>query len=185
MNPIALGVPMVEPLTLAAAKAYLRVDGPDEDELISALIAAARLTVERATRLVLVEQSWRYRVPACPADGVVPLPLAPILAIDAVTSIDAAGIEATVDTDLYRLDASPDPARLLLDPPTGGRGLKVDLSCGFGAAAAAVPEPLRLAVRQLVALWFERRGDERPREARPLPASVESLLAPFVRRRLR
>jgi len=47
-----------EPVTLAEAKAYARVDISDDDALITALISAARRRVEKETGLALLTQSW-------------------------------------------------------------------------------------------------------------------------------
>lgn len=47
-----------EPITLAEAKAFCRVDIPDEDALITSLIIAARRYVEKETGLALMTQSW-------------------------------------------------------------------------------------------------------------------------------
>lgn len=47
-----------EPLTLADAKTYARVDLSDDDALITALITAARRRVEKETGLALLTQSW-------------------------------------------------------------------------------------------------------------------------------
>lgn len=188
MNPIPLAGPAVEPITLADAKAYLRLDGGDEDELVGALIAAGRLSVERATRLVLGEQRWRYRLDRWPAGRAVALPLAPVIAVEAVRVTDSGGAVTTAAAADLRLDDAADPARLLVaaslpEPGSAGGGIAIDLLCGFGASAAAVPEPLRLAVRRLVAHWFEHRGDDPP-VAAGLPADVRALLAAFVRPRL-
>ena len=46
MPAILLAGPLAEPLTLAEAKTYLRVDHDAEDALIGSLITAARATVE-------------------------------------------------------------------------------------------------------------------------------------------
>ena len=45
-------------------------------------------------------------------------------------------------------------------------------------APGAVPEPLRLAMRHLVAFWFANRGDDEAAPAK-LPAQVAALLAPY------
>ena len=190
MIPIALAGPAVEPITRADLKAYLRLDGDDEDDLLDALIAAARVTVERHARLVLVAQTWRLTLPAWPRSGVVALPLWPVIAIDAVRTATGGGPSALLDPASYRLDAAQDPARLLVDPsPVADREhatLAIDFTAGYGAGAAAVPEPLRLAIRRLAAWWFERRGGEgEPSPPRPgLPDDVATVLAPFRRPRL-
>ena len=189
MNPISLAGPAVEPVGLAEMTEYLRLDGGQEDELVAALIAAGRLTVEGLTRLALVTQSWRLVLDRWPADRVVTVPLAPVIAVDAIRVSGAGGVPSILEPGLYRLDRSADPVRLLVDaaaPDPGARlgGIEIDLLCGFGAKGAAVPEPLRLAVRRLVAHWFERRGDDPARGSGGPPPDVRALVAPFARPRL-
>src|SRR3712207_2139074 len=93
MIPIFVSGPAVEPITLVEMKAYLRVDEDDaaQDDLISGLIKAARLTIEAASRRILVEQSWRVVLDRWPRDGVILLPLAPLIAVDTIRITNAAG----------------------------------------------------------------------------------------------
>jgi uncharacterized phiE125 gp8 family phage protein len=187
MHAIALDGPAVEPIPLAEMRAYLRLDGEGEDALVAGLVAAARLAIEAATRLALIAQTWRLRVDRWPTDGVVALPLAPVLSVDAVRLLPRTGAAVTFGPDLYRLDLSGDPARLLLDLPAArpqpGDHLEIDLTAGFGPGPESVPAPLRLAIRRLVARWFENRGDVASPDG-PLDPDIRALLAPFVRPRL-
>src|SRR5829696_8666709 len=83
MSAILLTRPAVEPVTLADAKAYLRVEHSDDDAVISALIAGARSHIEAQTRRALITQTWRFVRDAWPRDGriaVVPSPLRQIIA---------------------------------------------------------------------------------------------------------
>lgn len=186
MNPLLLAAPAVEPVGLIEMKGYLRLDTGDEDDLVSALIQSARLTVEAATGLALLAQSWRLRLGRWPSDGIVPIPLSPLMSIDAVRGAPASGGAVAIDPDLYRLDEAANPVRLLLDRTLQfeAGGLEIDVTAGFGTAPERVPQPLRLALRRLAAHWFEHRGDARGAGASALPGEVSALLAPFVRARL-
>lgn len=186
MDAIILDGPAVEPVTLAEAKAFLRLDGTDEDDLVGALITAARLTVERAARITLIRQTWRVTLTRWPAARVLRLPIAPVSAVVAARVVDASGT-ATLPAGTCRL--RPDDGSLLsVDPAAAGPGeggrIEIDLQCGFGPDAGAVPETLKLAIRRLVAEWFENRGDEAPRTGLALPSGVAALLAPYRRARL-
>jgi uncharacterized phiE125 gp8 family phage protein len=58
-----------EPITLAEAKAHLRVDFTDDDVLIGALISAARQYAENITRRALITQQWKMTLDQFPAPG--------------------------------------------------------------------------------------------------------------------
>ena len=57
MSSILLTAPAAEPLTLDEARAFLRVEYHDDDAVIAALIAGARLHIEAQTRRALITQS--------------------------------------------------------------------------------------------------------------------------------
>ena len=88
MSSILLTGPAVEPLTLAEAKEYLRVDTGDDDDVITALIAGARVHVEAQTRRALITQSWRLVRDGWPPDGRLPVLPAPLRSVDAARYYD-------------------------------------------------------------------------------------------------
>src|SRR5882724_3057083 len=94
MTSTLIAGPGAEPVTLAEAKAWCRVDATDEDALLTALIVAARLQVESLTGGALITQSWRLTVP-CPRGRVVPLPLVPVQAVSSATA-DGNAIDVTL-----------------------------------------------------------------------------------------
>src|SRR5690348_5785828 len=101
MTSYLIAGPGEEPVSLAEAKAFARVDGSDEDALVSALIAAARLHVESLTGRALVTQTWRL-VLKCVSGLVVQLPVVPAIALieapdDAVLQGDSVLPAAPVD----------------------------------------------------------------------------------------
>ena len=73
MTSYLIAGPGEEPVSVAEAKAFARIDGGDEDALVGALIAAARLHVEGDTGRALITQTWR--VVTCPKGRVVELPV--------------------------------------------------------------------------------------------------------------
>lgn len=190
MTPTLLEGPASEPVSLADMKAHLRIDSSDEDALIGKLIVAARLTVEAASGCELISQRWRVALDRWPRDGIVRLPLKPIISCDAARVFTSATTSVTLSSaDLY-VDAFASPPRLVLTaaPPDPGRsasGIEIDLTVGFGATASSVPADLRQAVTLLAARWFERRGDD-PQDNReqPLPPDVVALIAPHRMARL-
>ena len=189
MTPVLLAGPALEPLTLDETRLWLRLDSGDEDELVLALIRAARSAVEQATRRALMSQAWRLRLDRWPAEACVRLPLSPILSLDAVRVFDAAGAPALADLQGFHIDQSRG-ARLVCDvaPPAPGRianGIEIDVTAGFGATPQNVPEPLRIAMRLLVAHWFERRGDALHEDrVAHLPAGVAAACMPWRAARL-
>ena len=73
--------------------------------------------------------------------------------------------------------------------PAPGRalnGIEIDVTVGVGGTAAAVPEPLRLAVRLTLAALYENRGDVVDPTENPglLPLAAQALVAPWRMGRL-
>ncbi len=192
MTTVLLSGPAVEPITLAEAKAHLRVDVSSEDTLIQSLIMASRLHIEAALDLALVTQSWRYRRDAWPSARALAMPLRPIQGLTSVTIYALDDTSQTLDPDDFILDGAANPARLVWrgagTPPTPGRavnGIEIDFVAGFGDAATDVPQPIRQALLLLVAHWYENREPvEIGATATAIPKTVSEMLSPYRRRQL-
>src|SRR4051812_7717821 len=104
MKSILTDPPAAEPVTLAEAKAYLRVVTGDEDALVALLIGAARRHVEGATGLALMPQGWSFFLDAWPCARAIALPVSPIIAIEAVRVFGEDDEAATVDPAHYFAD---------------------------------------------------------------------------------
>ncbi len=187
MIPLLVDGPQLEPLSLAEAKGWLRVEGSDEDSLIQALIIAARLMVESEIGLVLLAQNWRFTGDSWPDSETIRVPIGRVIAVTGARVFAANGTpQALAASNFEIIKGEERDAILPLTRPAPGRargGIEIDMRLGFGEFAAQVPEPLRLAMQQLVAHWFENRGDATIIE-RGLPAPVRALLKPFRRLRL-
>ena len=57
---VPVGGPAVEPVSLAEAKAHLRVTSTSEDLLIASLITAARVHLEVMLSCAFITQSWSW-----------------------------------------------------------------------------------------------------------------------------
>ena len=179
MKRILLEGPAVEPVLIAEAKAHLRLDGSDEDDLVGALIAAARVAVETEIRRVLIAQSWRAILETLSPGGVM-LPLVPALSVEAVRAIDASGAATVLDAEDYDFDAADGSIRI--DRVTGAVRYEIDFTAGYGSSGIDVPQPLRQAIRLLVTHWYENRsaavlGDD----AAATPLGYRELVAPYRR----
>ena len=173
------------------AKAHLRVDGDHEDVLIDALIATARMFVERAFGLALITQEWSYYLDFWPRGGAVALPLAPVQEVSAVTLHDAGGGATEIASEGYAADLLSQPARLVLNSalpsvtPRALNAFEIAFLAGHGDEKENVPAPIRHALLLLVAHWFERREPVvLGASAQEVPATVAGLLLPYRRVRL-
>jgi uncharacterized phiE125 gp8 family phage protein len=181
--------PAVEPVTVADAKAQLRIGHDSEDDLIAGLIRAAREEVEARTGLALVSQNWRLAVDRWPRFGRVALLRFPVIEILSVTVYGTEGEAALVDPATYEVDVASRPARLYFatrpEPARIMNGIEIDFSAGFGADADGVPERLKRAVLVLVAHWYEfRAGFGAGDQPVSIPPQFDRLISSWRRGRL-
>ncbi len=185
--------PAQEPVSLADAKAHLRVDVPDDDALISRLIAGARSEIERGLGRALITQTWTWWLDAWPPGHAVPLPLSPVQSIEQIRIYTADDTFSLLPANGYLLDGQGSPPRLirrgsLAWPQTTrpGNGIAVDFTAGHGTQPADVPAALRIAVLVLVGHWYENRqlADTAGAATVSLPPMVRDLIDPYRVRRL-
>lgn len=160
-----IAAPAVEPVTLAEAKAHLRVTDTAEDGLIASLIKAARDEVEAATGLALITQDWRLYLDRWPPSAIVRLRRHPVQSVMQVTVYDAEGTPQTVIPIAANLDRVTRPARFAMPdgapaPGQAMNGVEIDFRVGFGDTGVEVPDGLKRAMLLLTAHWFEHRGAE-------------------------
>src|SRR5262245_125117 len=103
--------PTVEPITLAQAKAHLRVDFTDDDLWITSAIVGCRLYAEKFMGRALVQQTWELSLDEFPEDEI-EMPLPPLQSIVSVKYDDVGGVEQTISASSYRVDTYSEPGRI-------------------------------------------------------------------------
>jgi uncharacterized phiE125 gp8 family phage protein len=165
--------PASEPLTLAEAKAHLRVDATDENDLITALIVAAREYCEGYLHRKLITQAWDWTL--CDFPACFQFPFLPVSAVTSIKYYDTANALQTLSSSYYQVDLNTTPARIHLAygyawPSTYERSDAVVVRFAVGYAnAAAVPQSIKQAMYLLIGHWF------RSREAANVGASVTEI----------
>jgi len=181
--------PALEPISLAEAKAHLRVDLADDDSYLSALIQAARATIEAWEWRSHITQIWELRLDAFPT-GSAPIycPRPPLQSVTSpIEYIDADGLTQSLLAPSYQVDAKSEPGRIkpaygLVWPstrPTIVNAVTVTYIAGYGATAASVPARTRHAIKLLLGLWYEQRVPVVTGTiSTVIPDTIEALLMP-------
>lgn len=182
--------PPVEPVSLAEAKAHIRVDSEDDDALIQGLIASAREWVENHLDRTLIRTQWQMRLDYFP--HTISLPRPPFtqeqhLQSVAISYTDAMGSVIVLPASNYRVLGDRTPAVVM--PPYSGSwpsarydsdSITVTWWAGYGPDQNNVPRAIKHAMLMLVGFWYENRmavAVGAGITVTPFGFSVESLLA--------
>lgn len=176
-----------EPVTLAEAKLHCRVDAGTEDNLIGALITAAREYCEALTGASLIVSQYRLELSRFPDNaGDIILPRRGVINTISVTYVDASGtvVTLTSGTD-YRLVNNLNPPRVRR-PYTAAtvawpRALGIDDAVQITfTTTAAVPATAKQAILLLVGHWYANRESVVTGTiSSELQQTVKALLASF------
>ena len=167
--------PLVEPVSLADAKAHCRVDTDADNALIVGYITTAREWVEDYIDRALVTQQLVMKLDAFPAE--IELPRPPMIASGTATSVSITyvtgdtGSTATLATSQYRVDRESTPGAIrtlyggswpshLLDQ----NSVTVTWWAGYGDPQN-VPQRVKSAILMCVHELYEKRGDGQMPEA--------------------
>jgi uncharacterized phiE125 gp8 family phage protein len=173
-------------VTLDDAKAHLRVDGSDEDELIGGVIASAIQHLDGRdgiTGRALVTQTWRLDTCSPPSSRIY-LDVPPVQAISQV-QYRSGGQLVTWASNQWRLAFEGRRAKLVANdgvswPGTDDRedAWQVTFVAGYGAPAD-VPAPIRSAALLLIGSWYQQREQHLAGSVSELPVGVDRLLTPY------
>jgi uncharacterized phiE125 gp8 family phage protein len=180
------------PISMARAKAHLRVDWDDDDALIAAYLRASVGAVERRTDRALSPQAfteWAARFPCGYAERLT-LARDPISEIISVTYVDVDGAEQELDTADYR-SIEGEPWSLIAPvagsfPATEERPDAVRVRYMAGYEAGECPAELQSAVLLMLGHLYANREAVAvgANVVTPMPFAVDMLCEPFRRTRL-
>ena len=171
-----------EPITLTEAKNFLRVDGSDDDTLISALISAAREMCESYCRRILVTTTIdeyfdgfpNYKNPE--SKDIIYLSRGPVASITSLKYVDEIGSD--VNSDAYVADLISEPARIASTAgwfATNGIINQVIVRYTVGTDVSSIPTPLKQGMLLIISDLYDKRDDR----VRQLPTASEYLFNPF------
>ncbi|MBB4264803.1 head-tail connector protein [Roseospira visakhapatnamensis] len=168
MSLIRVTAPAVLPVTERSVWDFLRLslggEVPPDSADVRTLIEAAADTLDGAEGWLgraLVTQTWVLRLDEFPHSNI-DLPLPPLRTVDSVAYLDTSGTETTLSADRYHATGVGDFGRLVPVtswPATARRpeAVRITFTCGYGDGPDAVPEPIKVTLRQMVALTYDTR----------------------------
>jgi uncharacterized phiE125 gp8 family phage protein len=170
---VAETAPVTEPITLAEAKEYARIDGTLEDALITALIKMARVHCESFCGKSLVPKTVTITSFAFPYQF--QMPYGPVNAENNVTKVvtlDQNGTETNLN---YQVNVGLYPKMMILG---GNQSYKFKMI--YTSGFTTVPEDIKLAMKMLVNTLYERREDVVVGSiVADFPLGVKALLMPY------
>ena len=169
MTTIKLADAATEAITLAEAKAHLRVDDSNEDTLIGVFISAARNACEARTGRAITPTTYRMALDTFPETGI-ELAFPRLISVESVKYYDLAGVLQTVAPADYLVDVisepgwvSPGPGLIWPEIQERINAVLIDYTAGYSTVPTDLKAWMLLAITDL----FERRGRSSERPAVP------------------
>ncbi len=172
--------PTLPVVTVADAKAQLRILHDDDDALIERLIEVATATIEGPTGIgrVMRPQTWRMTLNGFPCREIT-IPLTPVTGIVSITfRSTATGSPLTINSALYVADLDQRPAviRPVDSWPSADLTTPGSVKVTFTAGSDDMPTDLIHAVLMMVAHLYENPEAVTDRVVREVPLGVQSIL---------
>ncbi len=165
--------PASEPLTLAQAKTFLRIEHSADDEPLTRAIVAARVAAENYIKCALLPQTWELSI-ANPSAAKLCLPFGPAQSITSITLTTEAGESSTMNASNYRL--SVDGFAALFTNPPSIEKMTIRFVAGIATTASEIPLPIVQGILHHIAVIMENRdGDV------PLPVQAMACYQPYRR----
>lgn len=177
--------PATTAISLAEAKAFLRVDSDydDDDSYITSLIGVATNVVEQFTRRRLITQTYNIYYDEFPP--FMDLQVGNVASVTHVKYYDTDNTLQTLDTSEYDVDIRVKPGRIYQAedgnfPNTYERANSVEVEFVVGSAASDVEDAIKQAMYIVIGRYYENRQDVVTGTiASELPLMVDHLLTPY------
>jgi uncharacterized phiE125 gp8 family phage protein len=175
--------PAVTPISLAEAKAQMRVESSDDDAIIQRLIASAVAFVDAQGALgkAMITQTWGQWL--SPNPGTVYLSLGPVQSVSAIKYYDVDGALQTAtlaDFNVFgtpnRISVSPKSGKAWPVTQTRDDAIKIEYIIGYGSSSTSVPETVRHALMMLVAHWYDMRETATEKQMYDLPYGFSEMI---------
>ncbi|MCH8853934.1 MAG: phage head-tail connector protein [Planctomycetes bacterium] len=170
--PVEVTAPATEPVTLPEVKAQATIDFASDDALLLDLIAAARADVEEFLRRQLITATYDLSLDSFAddgriiRDGVIHLPLPPLLSVVSITYTDTAGSSIVLDSSKYDVDVTALVGRIAPSfgnvwPATRAEmnAVVIRFSCGYGTADD-LPKNIKQGLLMHIADLYEHRESQ-------------------------
>lgn len=181
-----VNAPASEPITLAEAKAHLRLEVGDDDAAVTTAIKAARQWAEQYLWRGIVTQTWELLRDGFPCEDHFELPKGNLGTVSFVKYLASVGGSLqTMDSSAYLVDSATEPGLILLPfgsvwPTTADQWNSVQVQYTVGWAVADVPAPIKQALLLLVSQMYEHRTPEVTGAiVSPIEFAVDALLHPY------
>jgi len=180
-----------EPVSLAEAKAHLRVLHADEDALITRYVKAATSHLEGITGRALITRTLKLSCDAFPSDARegLPLRMPPVGAITEIRYFDFDGVQQTLDAGDYYLVRSVIGAAVLLKPgkvwpqaQSRKRAVSITYTAGYAAATNDLPaalEDFRNAILLMAEHLYYHRSAVGEGPMTVVPMAVDALIGRY------
>ena len=154
---------VTEPVSVAEAKLYCKVQDMADDALFPVLITSARRMLEKYTMTSFAEKTLHATWVETPKDNVIELPYGPIISVDKIYRIDEEGTEEelVLNSDYYVMGDQDAIIKITSYWSSGMvhiNSIRVEYKAGYGnTATEKLPGDLKLAILKQVSTDYELR----------------------------
>lgn len=144
-----------EPVDLATAKAYAKIESTDEDTVSAILLTQARQMIERKLNRAFVDKTFLLSLEEHPR--IFNLPIVPAKSISSIVrSYQGEDNTLTADDDYFFRNYA-ELGTIEMSRRWAGYQLKIEFVAGYGSTGADVPAEFKTAILQTFKHNFDQR----------------------------